>query len=222
MFLGHFAVALALKPRARRASLGTLFAAAQALDLVWPVFVLLGWESLRIVPAADPFLRLDFHSYPYSHSLLAALGWSLAVAAGYAALRHNRQVAAWLGLAVFSHWVLDWISHRPDLPLAPGLATRVGLGLWNHPAATVLVELGVFAAGAVLYLRATRARNRRGKILIWVLLGFLVVVYLANVWGPPPASARGVAWSAVAMWLLVAWAAWADQGREARVAAGVS
>lgn len=214
MFLGHFAVALALKPKARRASLGTLFAAAQALDLLWPVFVLLGWESLRIVSAADPFLRLEFLHYPYSHSLLAAVVWGLLFALGYAALRGHRRMAAWLGLAVLSHWVLDWLSHRPDLPLAPGLSARVGLGLWNHAAATLAVELAMFAAGAAVYLRATRARGRAGSLAIWALLGFLVLVYLASVWGPPPRSAHDVAVSALAMWLLVAWAAWADRLRE--------
>ena len=216
MFLGHFAVGLALKPKARRASLGTLFAAVQWLDLVWPMLVLLGWESLRIVPGgSNPFLHLEFVHFPYSHSLLTAVLWGLAFAAVYAWRTGGGRTALWLGLAVVSHWVLDWISHRPDLQLAPGVGARFGLGLWTHAPAAIMVELALFGGGVWMYSRATRARDAAGRFGFWSLVVALVAIYVASLVSPPPPQARDVAISALAMWLLVAWGAWCDRHRQA-------
>ncbi|MGH9482289.1 MAG: metal-dependent hydrolase [Terriglobales bacterium] len=219
MFLGHFGFGLALKAKAPRTSLGTLFAAAQWLDLVWPVLVLLGWESLRIVPSSNPLLRLEFVHFPYTHSLAAAIVWSVLFAGVYGWRTGHRTAARWLGLGVFSHWVLDWISHRPDLQLAPGLNPRLGLGLWSAPVAAEAVEFALFAAGVWIYARSTRARDRRGIWGFWLLAAFLVVVAVANLAGPAPGSARAVAFSALFIWLLVAWAAWCDRHRAARTVA---
>jgi membrane-bound metal-dependent hydrolase YbcI (DUF457 family) len=118
-----------------------------------------------------------------------------------------------IALLVVSHWLLDYVTHRPDMPLTPGGSARLGLGLWNSVPATLAVELAIFAAGLLLYLRATTARDRTGSIALWTLIAFLVVVYLANAFGPPPPSAAAVAWSAQAIWLLVAWAYWIDNHR---------
>ena len=115
-----------------------------------------------------------------------------------------------------SHWLLDLLTHRPDLPLAPGFETRVGLGIWESLPATLLVELGLFALGVALYLRATRAADRTGTIALWAMVGFLLLAYAANIFGPPPPSMSAVAWAGNAQWLLVAWGYWIDRHRQAR------
>src|SRR6266702_1654805 len=140
MFLGHFAVALAAKRAAPRTSLGTLLSAALWLDLLWPVLILFGTEQVRIDPGNTAFTPLDFESYPWSHGLLPVLGWSVAAAVFYRARTGYRRGAAVVGFLVFSHWVLDFVTHRPDLPLWPD-GPRVGLGLWGSVAATLAVEL---------------------------------------------------------------------------------
>ena len=129
MFIGHYAVALGAKKAAPRVSLGTLLLASQFIDLLWPIFLLLGLEHVRIAPGNTVFTPLDFYDYPISHSLLAVLGWSVGFGLVYYAVRRSGRNALILGAIVLSHWVLDFISHRPDLPLIPGMETRVGLGL---------------------------------------------------------------------------------------------
>jgi membrane-bound metal-dependent hydrolase YbcI (DUF457 family) len=215
MFIGHFALGLAAKKVAPRTSLGTLFAAAQLVDLVWPVLVLLGVESLRIHPGDTAFTPLDFVHYPWTHSLLMAVVWGTGFGLLYRArigyLRGALAVAALVG----SHWVLDLVTHRPDLPLAPGLSTKVGLGLWNSVPATVIVELSLFAAGLAVYLSVTRARNRRGWLALWALVAVLLLIYLGNLTQVPPGPVA-VACGALGMWLFVLWGWWIDRNREPR------
>jgi LexA-binding, inner membrane-associated putative hydrolase len=217
MFIGHFAVAFAAKPLAPRTSLGTLVLAAQLLDLIWPVLVLVGIETVRIEPQANPFLRLRFVHYPWTHSLLLAFAWAVAFALLYGGLTGYRRGALTGAALVFSHWVLDWVTHRPDLPLAPGLETRIGLGLWNWPAATIAVEAAMFAVGVALYTRSTAARNRAGSLGFWSFVALLLVGYAASMGSPPP-SATALASGALAMWLFVAWATWFDRNRTPTVA----
>ncbi len=212
MFIGHIAVGLAAKQVAPRTSLGTLLAAATGLDLLWPVLLLLGVEEVRIVPGITAVTPLDFVAYPWSHSLLLACVWGLLFGGVYLLARRERTAAAVLALAVVSHWVLDLVSHRPDLPLVPG-GSRYGLGLWDSPIATVLVETALFAVGVALYARATRARDRVGAVALWSLVAFLLVVYAANLAGPPPPSERAIGWLALAAWLFVPWGAWIDRHR---------
>jgi len=114
---------------------------------------------------------------------------------------------------VLSHWVLDVVSHRPDMPVTISGTERLGLGLWNSVSATVTVEVLLFALGVAMYCRTTKAADRLGQIGLWALVGFLAIVYFANVVGPPPPSSAAVAWTAQALWLLVAWAYWIDQHR---------
>lgn len=130
MFIGHYALALAAKRVAPRTSLGTLFAAATLADLLWPVFLLAGWEQTRIVPGPNPFLILSFDSYPISHSLLTLIGWGALCALLYRMRTGYARGAVLVALLVLSHWVLDFVTHSPDMPLYPG-GRRVGLGLWN-------------------------------------------------------------------------------------------
>jgi membrane-bound metal-dependent hydrolase YbcI (DUF457 family) len=214
MFIGHFGLGFGAKKAAPAVSLGTLFAACQFADLLWPSLVLLGYERVDVQPGATKMTPLDFVSYPYSHSLLALCVWGAAFGAAYVAIRRTRiSAAVTLALLVVSHWLLDYVVHRPDLPLTLHGPARYGLGLWFSIPGTLAVELSIFAAGIALYLRETDARDRVGSIGLWSLVAFLLVAYVASTFGPPPPTAAAVAWSAQAMWLLVAWAYWVDGHR---------
>jgi len=213
MFIGHFAVAFAAKRATPRTSLGTTFVAAQLADLLWPIFLLLGWEQVRITQSANPFLTLDFTNYPWSHSLAMELVFGAALGAVYFAVTRYPIGAIVVALLVPSHWVLDLIVHRPDLPLYPGGTARFGLGLWNKPTATMIVEGIVFVAGLTIYARATRPRDRIGRYGLWALATFLVVLYLVSTFSPPPSSVKVLAWSAMIGWPLTLWPWWVDRHR---------
>jgi hypothetical protein len=213
MFIGHYAVALGAKKISPSVSLGTLLLASQFIDLLWPIFLLLGLEHVRIDPGNTVFTPLDFYHYPITHSLLAVLGWSLGFGLVYYAIRRSRRNALILGSLVLSHWVLDLISHRPDLPLIPGMETRVGLGLWNSFIGSVVVETALIAIGAFLYLNATKARDRVGKYALWSFLLLLIILYVGNILGPPPPSIRALAMVAFGQWLFVLWGYWIDRHR---------
>ena len=219
MFVGHFGLAFGAKKAAPSVSLAWLFVACELADLLWPVLVLAGIERFEIQPGNTAMTPLNFTSYPWSHSLLMLCIWAVALAGAYVALARAGQSAALVvGLLVVSHWVLDYVTHRPDMPLTPWSDTRVGLGLWNSIAGTVVVELLIFSAGALLYLRGAAPPSRGRSIGLWGLIAFLLVIYVANIVGPPPPSVTAVAWTANAMWLLVAWAYWVD--RRKRVSHG--
>jgi hypothetical protein len=156
MFLGHFGVALAAKKAAQKASLGTFVLAAQLADLLWPIFLLFGWEQVRIAPGNTRVIPLEFTSYPYSHSLVAQLLWGLAIGIVYFAFRRDARSALVLAVIVPSHWVLDYVAHRPDLPILPGGA-RYGLGMWNSLPLTLIVECALYGAGIAVYLKTTRS-----------------------------------------------------------------
>ena len=212
VFIGHYGLALAAKRAAPRASLGALIAAAQLVDLIWPVLLLLGIEHVRIVPSANPFLRLSFEWYPWTHSLAMGIVWALLAGAGYAALRRDRASGVIVGLLVLSHWVLDWITHVPDLPLYPG-GVRVGLGLWRSMSATMVVEALLFVAGLAVYARVTRAADRTGRWALWGFVALLAMMYVANAYGSPPPNASAVAWGALAGWLVPLFGWWVDRHR---------
>lgn len=218
MFIGHFGLGFAAKRVAPRVSLGTAFLAAQFLDLLWPTFLLLGIESVRIAPGATAVTPLIFDHYPISHSLVAAIGWGFALGAIYALTRRNTRGAIVVAALVVSHWMLDVIVHVPDLPLMPGLDTMVGLGLWQSKAATLAVEIPIFAAGVWLYVRSTRAKDKVGSYGLMGLVAFLAIIHVGNLIGPPPPDATAIAWVGQAQWLLVAWAYWVDAHRGTRTA----
>ena len=212
MFIGHAALALAAKPVAPRANLGLALAATYWLDLVWPVLLLAGVERVEIAPGDTAFTPLHFVHYPWSHSLAAALVWALLF--GLACRRLGGRAALVLGTLVLSHWILDAVSHRPDLPLWPGGGVLVGLGLWNSVAATLVVECALFAAGVWIYARSAPARNRIGAIAFWALVAIFLAAYAGNVLGPPPPSVTAIAAVGVvgsAVLLALAW--WADRHR---------
>jgi hypothetical protein len=212
MFLGHVAIALAAKRAAPRVSLGWLVGAAQFADLLWPVLVLAGLERVAIAPGPTPFLALEFSHYPVTHSLLASLVWGLLAGGAFWWFRRDRVAALIIALLVPSHWVLDLVTHVPDLPLYPG-GPEVGLGLWTSVPATIVVELGVFAGGLWSYTTLTDPSDAVGKWAMHGFVGLLTVMFLAHAFGPPPPSARAVAIVGVVGWLLPVWAWWFDAHR---------
>jgi hypothetical protein len=215
MFIGHFAVGFGAKRAAPRTSLTALLAAALFLDVLWPLFLWLGLERVRIEPGNTAFTPLDFESYPYSHSLLMALVWAGLWAALYFGVRRYATGALWLGIAVFSHWVLDWISHRPDMPLFPWGGPKVGLGLWNSVPLTAAIEIGLFLVGLGLYLSATRAKNWQGHLSLWGLVAVLAFLYVGTVRGAPPPSVQALKVVSTSVVLFLVWFGWIDRSREA-------
>jgi hypothetical protein len=215
MFLGHYGVAYALKRAEPRVSLGTLFLSVVLVDTVWGVFLLTGWELARVFPGFTRVTPLEFTSYPLTHSLVGAIAWGLLGAAIMYSWptrdtsRHHWLKALVVGVAIASHWFLDLIVHIPDLPLVGDDSTKVGLGLWRSLPATLAVELVPFAAGFLLYvqLRFASGRARKGRIAF--LAGLLVVLYLASLFGPAPASMTTVAvvdiLGTVTLAILAAW-----------------
>jgi len=217
VFLGHFAVAFAAKRAAPTASLGTWVVACQLLDLLWPLFVLLGIETVAIAPGITVFSPLDFTYYPWTHSLVMATLWACALGVFYWRLRRNYIVATLIGLVVLSHWFLDLLVHRPDLPLAPGSGVKVGFGLWNSVAGTLIVEFVPFALGVALYLGGNRARDRQGEYGFWALIIFLLIAYVSASFGPPPPAVSAMAWVTLLGGVIVASAAyWLDRHRETK------
>ena len=215
MFIGHFAVAFATKKVAPKTSLGTLVIAAAFLDVVWPVLVLLGIERFRIVPGFTAVNPFEFVYYPWSHSLLMACVWALAFALVYFAVKRDRLGALWVGILVASHWVLDFVSHRPDMPLYPGGNAKLGLGLWQSIPATFAVEGLMFAFGIAIYVRATRSRDRIGSIAWWTMVGLLLALYIPGPWSRPPPSENAVAiLGIIALAIFGPWAYWLDAHRE--------
>ena len=214
MFLGHYAVAMGAKKAAPRGSLGTLVLAAQFADLLWPVLLLAGVEHVRITPGITAVTPLEFVDYPISHSLATLIGWALVIGGLYWLLRRDSRGAWIVGGVVVSHWIIDLIVHRPDLPLFPGGSARFGFGLWNSIPGTWLVELGLFVLGIVVYVRATAARDAVGRYAFWIFVASLVVIYVASSFGPPPPNVTTLAASALAGWLFVLWGYWIDRHRE--------
>ena len=212
MFLGHFAVALAAKRVAPRASLGTAVMAAQWANGIRPIFALLGLEHVEIRPGVTAVAPLDFVSYPYSHSLVADVLWAAVFAVVYGALRKDWRGALWLAALVLSHWVLDVVAHRPDMPTWPG-GPKLGAGLWNSMPATLIVEFALFGVGVWLYRSAAIARDRMGGVLLGAFVVTLAVLYLAAVFGPPPPSEGALVITGLLGWLFVAWGYWIDRHR---------
>ncbi len=208
MFVGHLAVALVAKRAAPAVNLGWLMAGVTALDLIWPVFVLAGIEHVRVVQGATAFTPLVFDSYPWSHSLVMSVIWGLALVA-VARWRHVT-APAWLLVAlVVSHWVLDFASHAPDMPLWPGPSPRFGLGLWNSIPLTLLVEGALWVVGIAVFLKVRP--GERGRLAFWSLVAVSTLIWAIGPWSPPPPNSRALGWFALIGWIIVPWAALADR-----------
>jgi hypothetical protein len=221
MFIGHFALGYAAKRWAPTLSLAVLFAAAIFADLLWPVLVALGIEHVRIVPGITASTPLEFISYPYSHSLLtlmllgAFFGWVFTRRANASsAPRAPIAPGIILMLLAVSHWVLDVVTHIPDMPLYPG-GPKFGLGLWNSVAGTVVVETVLFAVGVWMYARTTKARDGIGRWAFVGITAFLFAGFVVNANGTPPPSVAALWMMALALGALTLWLAWlADRHRQ--------
>lgn len=213
MFIGHYAVAFSAKKTAPKVSLGVLFLAAQFVDLLWPFFLVFGLEHVKIDPGNTVLTPLDFYDYPLSHSLLSAIIWPLVLGLLYYVFKRDKRDSFIIGLCVFTHWILDFVTHRPDLPLALGKDVFFGLGLWNSPVAAIVVELALFFTGVIIYERETKSKDRIGTYGFWALIGILLLIYFVNFIGPPPPNEFALAMTANAAWLFVIWAYWIDRHR---------
>jgi hypothetical protein len=214
VLVGHFAVAMAGKRVVPGLSLGTLAFAALLADVLAFTLVAAGVESFRM---ATEFQRNRFmgDNIVWSHSLLMDILWGGLLAAGYFLLRRHRPGAWILFAAVVSHWVLDWISHRPDLRLGPGLRGVYGLGLWNSIPATLIVEGGMWVIAIAFYVHATRAVRRAGIYAFWTGVALLSLAWLGNISAPPvnPGTATAALPSLVFFAVAIAWAYWMNLAR---------
>ncbi|MBS1819084.1 MAG: hypothetical protein JSU08_14215 [Acidobacteria bacterium] len=217
MFIGHFAVGFAAKRVVPRVSLAVLFVAVLFADILWPVLVLLGTEQVRIEPGNTAYTPLAFVSYPWSHSLVMLVAWGVAMGGAYRGIFGGRRSFVVLAALVVSHWVLDWITHAPDMPVYPGGPTY-GLSLWNSVSGTMAVELALYATGVWIYTASTRATDRIGQWAFLSLATLLVLIYLADsLMGTPPPSVTAICIVALSGAVLFpAWAWLADRHREVR------
>lgn len=177
MFIGHFATGLATKKVNPGLSLALMFMAVQFLDLLWPILVLLGIETVAIEEGITKLTPLNFTYYPYSHSLLMAIVWGIVFGLVYYLFTKNKRNAYFLGALVLSHWFLDLLVHRPDLPLSPFSDFKIGFGLWNYPIVEIVLEFGLFFAGVYYYFTSFKPKR---KIAFWSLIIFLFVIQILN------------------------------------------
>ncbi len=217
MFVGHYGVSFAAKKAEQSIPLWVLFLAVQFLDVLWAPFILVGIEKVRIVPGFTASNPLDLYYMPYTHSLVLALLWSCAGGVIYqlVARPSRRRASVVIGLAVFSHWVLDFIVHRPDLPLY-GNSVKVGLGLWDAPALAFGLEAALLLGGMWLYLRGRLVRSLATLAFGVLMLGIQAYVFF----GPPPASDRAAASTALVAYAVFAVVIWWLQDR--RVVTGAA
>jgi hypothetical protein len=221
MFIAHIGVGLASKRIAPRASLGVLLFACQALDILCGLFMVTGLERMKVSPGITKVNPLEFIYYPWSHGIFMSLLWSALAALIAARFYRDRRTGLVVGTLVFSHWALDWISHAPDLPVLFGGSPLLGLGLWNHPTATLVAELAIFGGGLFLLVRTTRPRSRRGFWSLASLVLFFAVAFCLNYFGePPPAtmSPRLLAIPILMFALLWPWGSWIERNRVLREA----
>jgi hypothetical protein len=205
MFIGHYGPSFAIKAWKKTIPLWILFLAVQLVDIFWSIFVLLGIEKVRIVPGITATNPFDLYYMPYTHSLLGAAVWSVIAALAYRlfARLDGWLAAAIVGAAVFSHWILDLIVHRPDLPLYDN-SYKVGLGLWNYPALAFALEIALLFGGIFLYLRATTPKDTIGRYGM-VVFGLVTVAVQAYVFfGPPPVSDKAAAATALVLYFVFA------------------
>lgn len=217
MFVGHYAVSLALKTLEKRVSLGALFLAVQFVDILFFPFVLLGWERMNIIENFTQSTHFELEYLPYTHSLVGSLFWA---GAAYTLFRwvvmNKNSVAVVVALAVFSHWMLDLVVHTPDLPIMSDSSPKLGFGLWNNAIATYVLEAVLLASALWLYLRSTSATSRIGKYGMSVFVIILLLINVVNIFGPLQDDSQvNLAISALtAYFLFAAVAFWLDKGRE--------
>jgi len=214
MFIGHFAVGFASKPLAPKTSLGWLMLAPMFCDVLWPLFLAIGLEKTEVTPGYTAFTPLNLYDIPWSHSLVMVLVWSALLGGLYFALKRDGRGAAVIAAGVFSHWVLDVVTHRPEMQVYPGGPHVLGLELWASIPGTVAVEGLLFAASVFIYARTTKPVTRAGSIGFVAFVALLVIAYVGNLLGPPPPSWQAVMYVAFFSYLLVPWAHAFDRRRQ--------
>jgi hypothetical protein len=214
MFIGHLAVGFAAKRFAPKSNLGWLLVASEMVDLLFFCFFLMGWERMRIDPGNTVFTPLAFDYYPYTHGLVTAVLWAAMIALLYWAI--TRYLAGFLTtfVVIASHWFLDAVVHRPDLPLYPGGASLFGFGLWNSVPGTFLVEGVMFLVGISLYLSTGNPKDKIGRYAPISLIALILMLYAGAALGPPPPNTMTVAISGLALAVVLPiWGAWIDRHR---------
>jgi hypothetical protein len=214
MFIGHFGAGFAGKKFSKSASLGTYFMAAQWIDLIWPIFLLLGIETVEIRPGVSSVTPLDFTYYPFSHSLIGVVVWGILFGLVYYFIKKDTKTSIVMGILVISHWFLDLLVHIPDLPILPGEGLKVGLGLWNSLVATIILEGLIFGLGVYFYYKVTKTKNKTGTYSLIGLIVFLILIYASNLFSPPPDSVEAIGIVGNAQWLIVLWGYWIDKNRK--------
>lgn len=215
MFIGHFGAGLTAKKFSKSASLGTYFMAAQWIDLIWPILLLLGIEKVVVKPGVSAVTPLDFTYYPFTHSLVGVLVWGILFGLVYFFIKKDKKTSIVMGILVISHWFLDLLVHIPDLPILPGEGIKVGLGLWNSFAATIILEGLIFGLGVYFYYKVTKTKNKTGTYSLIGLIMFLILIYISNLFSPPPDSVEVIGIVGNAQWLIILWGYWIDKNREA-------
>ena len=222
MFTGHFAVAFIGKRAGRKLSLGTLLFACLLSDLLWCVFMIAGIEHVRVKPGITivPGMRaidvLEASEISYSHSLLMTGIWGALLALLHFSRRRNLAAALMLFAVVVSHWILDFISHPPDMQLMPGEREQhFGLGLWNSIPATLFIEGAFWIAAILLYIRSARGpRNRTASLAFWIGCVIVTAAWIGNIAGPPPADLSTIGFTSLSFFsLTVGWAFWINRLR---------
>jgi membrane-bound metal-dependent hydrolase YbcI (DUF457 family) len=222
MFVGHLAVGLIAKRVEPKVSLGTWMLAVMLADLLVFPLLILGIEHFDVVPGVSSN-RVVGRDIVYSHSLLMGAVWATLFAALYFLRRRYPRGAYLLFLAVLSHWLLDVLSHRPDMPLAPGAQTVLGLGLWNSVPATLIVEGGFWLLAIIIYVRATEAKKRSGVYAFWPVIALLTLMWYGNIRaGMEPNAVKAGVGGLVVFSLVVAWAYWMNRARRTRAPDGTS
>ena len=216
MFIGHFGLSFAAKKAAPKVSLGTLFIATQFVDILWPFLLVFHVEKVAIIPGYTKTNAFEFLYFPYTHSLFMGIVWGVLTGIVYWLFKRDQRGAIVVGLCVLSHWLLDLIVHTADLPLTPFGDYKVGFGLWNYVAITLIIEFVIFLAGAYLYATFTKAKNKIGSWGLWTLVILLLVFQLTNTFGPPPSGTIMTLFVSFVtlMVIIVALAYWVDRNRE--------
>ena len=216
MFIGHFGLSLVAKKAAPKVSLGTLFIATQFVDLLWPFLLISHIEKVAIIPGYTKTNAFEFLYFPFTHSLLMGIAWGGVLGGIYWLFKRDTRSAVVVGLCVLSHWFLDLIVHTSDLPITPFSGFKVGFGLWNHVVITLIVEFLIFFVGIYDYVILTKAKNKIGNWVLWILLTILGILQLANTFGPPPSDSvmnLFVSFTTL-MIILIVLAYWVDKNRE--------
>ncbi len=217
MLVGHFGVGLAAKRIVPETSAGTLMLASLLPDFLAWILLLAGVEHARIHPGITRTNPLDLYDIPISHSLVMDAIWGFLFAGAYFLWRRHSRASGIILAVVLSHWLLDFLSHRPDMPLAPGVDQYFGLGLYNSPFAMLLVEGSIWFAGIIVYARCTCPRKGMGAYLFWSVAALLTAVWIVSLGGAAPSALNpaGIA-SLIFFSMVVLWAYLVDFLRPAK------